>query len=149
MGAKIMRKIGQQALWAVGTLSVLLGLVGTVVPLLPTTPFLLLGAACYARSSRRFHHWLLASPHLGSYIRAYHEGRGLPARTKALTIAALWLSIGYAAIFVATALPLRLLLAAIAVGVTIHLLSLPTLCQQPPAKPGNVLDVDAEACSEP
>ena len=58
-----------------GTLSVAIGVVGIYLPVLPTTPFLLLAAACYVRSSERMYHWLLAQPRIGREIRAILEGR--------------------------------------------------------------------------
>lgn len=112
-----------RVLWiGAGTLCVALGLVGILIPVLPTTPFLLLAAVCYGRSSPRFLHWLLTNRWFGAYIRNYREGRGLPRREKALTILALWLTIGVSAVYVVSHWWLRLALIAIALGVTIHLL---------------------------
>jgi uncharacterized protein len=108
-----------------GTLSLALGMAGVVIPLLPTTPFLLLASACYARGSRRMHRWLHAHPRLGPYIRAFQEGRGLPARAKAAVLALMWLSLAYSAWRVGTP-PLIAMLAAIGGGVTLYVLSLPT-----------------------
>jgi uncharacterized protein len=89
--------------------------------ILPTTPFLLLAAACFARSSRRFFDWLLTNRFCGSYIRNYREGRGLPLRQKVLTILLLWITIGYTSWFVASAWWTQGLLLAVAVGVPVHL----------------------------
>ena len=69
-----------------GTLSVALGVLGIFLPLLPTTVFLLLAAACYARSSERFYLKLINSPWLGSYIRNQREGRGMRKRDKVVTL---------------------------------------------------------------
>ena len=63
-----------------GTLCVGLGALGIFLPLLPTTPFLLLAAACYARSSQRFYDWLLNNKYLGQYITGYVQRRGYPLR---------------------------------------------------------------------
>ena len=60
----------------VGSLSIGLAFLGIFLPLLPTTPFLLLAAACYLRSSDRFYHWLIYHKWFGNYIRNYREGRG-------------------------------------------------------------------------
>jgi uncharacterized membrane protein YbaN (DUF454 family) len=65
-----------------GTLFVGLGIVGIFIPVLPTTPFLLLAAACYARSSRKFHEWLLNNRWFGDYIRNYLQGKGFPKKVK-------------------------------------------------------------------
>lgn len=113
-----------------GILSLTLGIVGIFVPLLPTTPLLLLAAACFMRSSEKLHHWLMNHPWLGSYIRHYREYRAVTLRTKVTTLVVLWLTIGYAVIFVLDALALRILLLGIAVGVTIHLVSLKTLTKE-------------------
>ncbi len=75
---------------AAGTVSVCFGVIGIVVPVLPTTPFLLLGAACYLRSSKPLHDRLLGNRFLGSYIRNYVEGRGIPLKMKIWTLILLW-----------------------------------------------------------
>ena len=105
------------------------GIVGVFLPLLPTTPFLLLAAACYARGSERFYNWLLGNKWFGDYIRNYREGKGIPLRVKMLTISLLWATIGYSTAFVATTLPLRIVLVLIAAGVTTHILLMKTLHQ--------------------
>ncbi len=107
-----------------GSVFLALGAIGVFLPLLPTTPFLLLAAACYLRSSPELYQRLLASRVLGSYLRAYHSGTGVPRRAKILTIALLWLTIGYSIIFVVDSLAVRVVLALIAIGVTAHVLSL-------------------------
>jgi uncharacterized protein len=114
-------------LTAAGMISVGLGVVGIFLPLLPTTPFLLLAAACFFRSSRRFYGWLTGHHRLGTYIRNYREGRGVPLRVKVVSIALLWITIGISAIFVVNLLAVRILLVLIAAGVTVHLLSVRTL----------------------
>lgn len=81
-------------LLAVGWLSVALGVIGIFVPVLPTTPFLLLAAACFARSSRRFYDWLVMHPRLGPWFRDYLEGNGIPLKGKVYAIGTMWLSIG-------------------------------------------------------
>ncbi|MDX9864084.1 MAG: YbaN family protein [Anaerolineaceae bacterium] len=104
-----------------GTISVGLGLIGIFVPVLPTTPFLLLAAFCYGRSSSRFYDWLLGNRWFGEYIRNYREGRGIPLKQKVFSITMLWLTIGYAAWFVIPLWWVRVILLGIATGVTIHL----------------------------
>ncbi|MCX4028766.1 YbaN family protein [Endozoicomonas sp. SM1973] len=74
----------------VGHLAVGLGVVGIFLPLLPTTPFLLLAAGCYAKGSDKFHQWLINHPQLGNYIRYYLSGEGMPAKAKAYTLLLLW-----------------------------------------------------------
>jgi len=77
-----------------GWLSVGLGVLGIFLPVLPTTPFLLLAAACFVRSSRRFYLWLVNHKHLGPWIRDYLEGNGIPLKGKVYAIGLMWLSIG-------------------------------------------------------
>ncbi|CAD5109660.1 YbaN family protein [Zestomonas carbonaria] len=81
------------ALLAVGWLSVLLGVIGIFLPVLPTTPFLLLAAACFARSSERFYHWLIEHPKLGPWVRDYLDGNGIPLKGKVYSIGLMWTSI--------------------------------------------------------
>jgi len=103
-----------------GTVSLAIGIVGIFTPILPTTPFLLLAAACYLRSSQRFHHWLMNNRVFGSYIRNYTEGRGIPIRVKLFTIALLWVTIGIS-IWAVNNLIVTIVLLIVAVGVTLHI----------------------------
>jgi len=109
-----------------GTMCVGLGILGVFLPLLPTTPFLLLAAFLYARSSDRLHRWLLANRWFGGIIRRYHEAREMRLPHKVVSLVLLWGTIGYSIVAVLEAWWARALLGAIAVGVTIHLLSLRT-----------------------
>jgi uncharacterized protein len=120
------RHLKKWLLVAAGTILVGLGAAGIFLPLLPTTPFLLLAAVCYAGSSPRFYRWLLNNRWFGSYIRDYREGKGLTRTTKIVTLASLWATIGYSAVFVVPWPPGQLALFAIAAGVTIHVIGRPT-----------------------
>ena len=108
-----------------GTVCVALGVLGMFLPLLPTTVFLLMAAYCYSRSSERFHTWLLTNRLFGPYISNYKSGRGISLRQKISTISILWLSIGVS-IWLIGGFWVTLLLLAIAVGVTAHLLWIKT-----------------------
>jgi len=130
-----MKKILRGFLLVVGTLSLGLGIIGIILPLVPTTPLLLLAAYCYARSSERFYHWLLNNRWFGEYIKNYREGRGMPRREKILTLAILWLTIGFAAIFFAPVWWIKLILLAVACGVTTHILRLKTHVPSADAQP--------------
>jgi uncharacterized membrane protein YbaN (DUF454 family) len=82
------------ALLAIGWLSVALGVIGIFIPVLPTTPFLLLAAACFMRSSKRFYLWLVNHRQLGPWIVDYLEGQGIPLKGKVYAMSLMWLSIG-------------------------------------------------------
>lgn len=112
---------------AAGTLFVGLGVLGIFLPLLPTTPFLLLAAACYAKSSKRFYHWLLNNKWFGNYIKNYREKRGIPLKVKFASISLLWITILYSVLFIVHILFVKIILILIASGVTIHILSIRTL----------------------
>lgn len=118
----MMKRLTRILLTAGGTLCVALAVLGLFLPVLPTTPFLLLAAVCYARSSERFYHWLVTNRWLGAYIRNYREGRGIPLLHKVLAISLLWLTIGYAVWSVAQLWWVKGILLGVAVAVTIHLL---------------------------
>ena len=109
-----------------GSLAVGIGVVGIFVPLLPTTPFLLLAAACYIKSSPSLYKWLITNRYFGNYVRNYREGKGIPAKIKTYTIVILWLTICISAIFV-DHLHARIFLLLVAVGVTVHVLTMKTL----------------------
>lgn len=129
MGDKVSAQsagVRKAVLMGVGTASTALGVVGIAVPLLPTTPFLLLASACFATSSKRFHHALHANALFGQYISDYESGRGISLRAKIVTLSLLWITIGSSAIFVADGVYLRILLSIIAIGVTAHLVIVPT-----------------------
>jgi uncharacterized membrane protein YbaN (DUF454 family) len=111
----------RRLLVAAGTLCAGLGILGIFIPILPTTPFLLLAAACYLRSSERFYRWLTSNRVFGAYVRNYIEGRGMPIRIKILTILLLWLTIGLSIAFAVQNLVVRIVLVSIAVGVTAHI----------------------------
>ena len=104
-----------------------MAILGILLPLLPTTPFLLLAAACYAKGSKRFYNWLLNNKFFGKYITNYREGRGIPIKSKIITISLLWLTISYSVIFVVTIFIGQLILILIATGVTYHILTINTL----------------------
>lgn len=109
-----------------GTLCVVLAIAGLVLPVLPTTPWLLLAAACYARSSDRFYHWLLSNRWFGVYLRHYREGKGIPLKQKILTLLVLWGTIGLTVGFAVRAWYIQLVLVGVAVGVTLHLSKIKT-----------------------
>ena len=104
-----------------------LGLLGIFLPLLPTTPFLLLAVACYAKSSKRCHFWLLDNKWFGSFIKDYHEKKGIKLRVKVIAISLLWISISYSVLFMVGNLFVSIIMVLIALGVTVFLIDLNTL----------------------
>jgi uncharacterized membrane protein YbaN (DUF454 family) len=115
----------RSALTITGLVSTGLAVLGIFLPLLPTVPLLLLAAACFARSSERFHSWLLQHPHLGPMIRGYLEGQGIPLRSKIFSISLLWLTISVSVLLLTTPLWVKITLLVIGSAVTIYLLRLP------------------------
>lgn len=114
-----------RTLWVIlGTIFLVVGAIGVVLPVLPTTPLLLLTAGCYARGSQRFHHWLLHNRVFGHYIRDYYEGRGIPLRTKLTSLVMLWAVILWS-IWRVDQLHVRLALGVVAVAVSAHVLTRP------------------------
>ena len=109
-----------------GTVSVALGVLGIVLPIVPTTPFLLLAAACYARSSERFYVALMTNRFFGPYIRDWREKRGLTLGMKLWIIFVLASTMGVSAIFFVPLLPVKVLLAIVGTGVSVYVLRLPT-----------------------
>jgi uncharacterized membrane protein YbaN (DUF454 family) len=125
-----MKLSGRRTRWALiiaGNFFVALGILGIFFPLLPTTPFLLLAAACYFRSSEKFYNRLMNNKWLGNYIKNYREKKSIPLKVKVLSLSFLWLTIGYSVFFVVNIFLLRVILILIAIGVTIHVLSFRTL----------------------
>ncbi|HKP68386.1 MAG TPA: YbaN family protein [Pyrinomonadaceae bacterium] len=113
-----------------GTVCVALGVLGMFLPLLPTTVFLLMAAYCYSRSSEKFHNWLLNNRLCGAYIRNYKSGRGISMRQKVTTISILWVSIGVSIWLLGGGFWSTLLLLAVLIGVTLHLVLLKTYCAE-------------------
>lgn len=110
-----------------GVLFCVLGVIGIFVPLLPTTPFLLLSAALFFRSSPRLYHFLLNHPQLGPYIRNFREHKAIPLRIKIISVSLVWLTILYAVFFLLDYWILEILLLILAVCITVYILHFRTL----------------------
>jgi len=108
-----------------GTIFVGIGILGIFLPLLPTTVFFLMAAWCYARSSHRFYEWLHHNRFFGKYLKNYREGKGVTVFSKVSTILVLWGGIIYS-IVVTDSPAIQLILLAIAIGVTVHIIVIPT-----------------------
>ena len=107
-----------------GMVSLGMGIVGIAIPLLPTTPLLLLAAACFARSSTRFNTWMHTNRVLGPYVKSYQEGRGLSMKAKALTITLLWASL-LISMYLVQIIVVWLVLMVVGAAVSLHLTWLP------------------------
>ena len=122
-----------------GWVSIVAGVIGLFLPLVPTIPFLLLAVACFARSSERCHTWLVQHNHLGPLIRDYLHGRGIPLRAKQMAIGMVWISFPTSAFLFVPVVWAKVALIAVAGAVTLYLLSMPTA---PPV--AKVLQADEE-----
>ncbi len=109
-----------------GTIAIGVGVIGIVVPVLPTTPFLLLAATCYIRGSQRLYNALLCNRFIGSYVRNYLEGRGMSLKMKIWTLSLLWVAIICTVVFATDSLIIRIILAVVLTGVTIHIFTVKT-----------------------
>ena len=116
-------------LFTAGLLSVALGVVGIFLPLLPTTPFLLLSAACFLRSSERFYAWITEHKIFGSYISNYLKYHAVTRRSKIIALIFLW-GVLLISIYLFPILWLRLVLVGVGLGVSIHLLLMRTLTDE-------------------
>ena len=118
----------KRVLIIIGLLSVVLGVAGIFLPLLPTTPLLLLAAWCFVRSSPRLYEWLLNHPRLGEYVRNFRENRAIPLRVKILSVTMVWLTIGFCIIKVVSEWWwAQVALFLLASAITWHILSYATL----------------------
>jgi len=126
----VREKLLKSLLLAIGWISVVLGVLGIFLPLLPTTPFLLLAAACFVRSSPKFYQWLVDHPRLGSYILHYLNGEGIPKRAKFVSIMMIAGTISFS-IWLVPILWVKVLLLVIALSVSTYILRQPTLASDP------------------
>jgi uncharacterized membrane protein YbaN (DUF454 family) len=123
---RIPDKLKRRLFVIAGTIALGIGVVGIVVPVLPTTPFLLLSAICYMRGSQRLYNALLCNRFIGSYVRNYLEGRGMSLKMKIWTLSLLWVTIVCTAVLATDSLTIRIILAVVLIGVTIHILLINT-----------------------
>ncbi len=109
-----------------GSVALALGVIGIFIPVLPTTPFLLLASFCYLRSSRRMYDWLINHKIFGAYIYCYLTYKAIPRGTKIGTLIFLWSTLMISMILVPSWY-IRIFLALVGIGVTAHLLIIKTL----------------------
>ncbi|MDW3095750.1 MAG: YbaN family protein [Gammaproteobacteria bacterium] len=123
-------KAKQYFLICSGWLSILLGVIGIVLPLLPTTPFILLAAGCFAKSSPRFHQWLITHRLFGPLIESYKDNKGIPRDVKIKAIIFIWVTLSIS-IFLLEITWLRIGIFILGITLTVFLWMKPTLTKQP------------------
>ena len=109
-----------------GSISLALGTLGIFLPLLPTTPFYLLTAWLYMRSSQKLYNKVMNNKYFGAIVRDFHEDKSISLRTKIVIVSTLWATISLSAFLAVSAWWVRAILFAVAVGVTVHVLSFRT-----------------------
>ena len=110
-----------------GSLSLALGVIGIILPVLPTTPFLLLAAALYVRSSEKLYQWLINQKYLGTYIRNFREHKAIPLHAKIISISMIWITLIYCTITVSEEIWVKALFLILATTITWHILTYKTL----------------------
>jgi uncharacterized membrane protein YbaN (DUF454 family) len=125
--AKIVRnKVLKGLLLASGFLFTFLAILGAVLPLLPTTPFLIAATACFYRSSPKFYHRMMNNRLFGHHIRDYKAGKGVNLRVKVTSLAFLWLTSLVSILFFIPYLWLKILISVMVLGVTVHIILIKT-----------------------
>lgn len=123
----MMDSVKKRALLLLGFLSLVLAAIGFVLPIMPTVPFVLAAAACFAASSPKWYAWLRDSRYFGEYVRGYAERKGISPKARNRALALLWVSLAGSALISGILLHLPFMpfvLAAVGVGVTIHLVKM-------------------------
>ena len=105
----------------IGSISLIAGSLGVILPVLPTTPFLLLSLACFVKSSDKLYRFILNNRYLGPYVKDYINGNGIPIEAKKKAITLIWITIGFSVIFVIDKIILRLMLLMIATIVSLYI----------------------------
>ncbi len=117
----------KRGLWVIGgSLSLIIGLIGIIIPLLPTTPLVILAAFCFGKSSPALHQWLSTNKYFGRYIADYQSGKGVPLRIKIFAVLIVWTSV----LFTFTVIPLiyvKVFMIGVALFVTIFIFTSPLL----------------------
>ncbi len=107
-----------------------IGIAGIFVPLLPTTPFLILAAVCFLKSSPKKHAWLVNHKIFGFYIKSYLQFRAIPKKAKISALVFLWITITISAVFIVHIFWMKVAVGLIAVGVSVHLVRFKTLTKE-------------------
>ena len=113
----------------VGTITLVVGIIGVFIPVLPTTPFLLLSSFCYLRSSAKMYRWLMGHKVLGPYISCYMIYKGITRKNKVVSLVFLWTTLTISMVFIGKDIVTWVLLV-VGILVSIHILMLRTLTQE-------------------
>src|SRR5699024_1242661 len=103
-------KLLKPLLLVLGILCTILGFLGSILPLLPTTPFILLAVLCFAKSSDKFHNWLVATKVYKNYIQSFKENKGYTMKQKLKMLISVYIVVRFS-IFVIDITPIRVGLA--------------------------------------
>ncbi len=122
-------KIKKILLIIVGSVSLVLGVIGILMPVLPTTPFLLLASFCYLRSSEKLYNWLINHHVFGPYIYNYLTYKAIPKKTKIGAIIFLWCSLIISSLIISS-LHIKIFLFLIGIAVSLHIITLKTLSKE-------------------
>jgi len=124
---RVSEKVKHLLFIILGTLFLGIGCIGLILPILPTTPFLILAATCYVRGSDRIYRWMMQNRLFGEFIKNYLEGKGIKPRQKVVTLVFLWVMIIFTTVYMIENMIIRLFLLIIALTVSVHILKLPTV----------------------
>ncbi|PKL90636.1 MAG: DUF454 domain-containing protein [Candidatus Goldiibacteriota bacterium HGW-Goldbacteria-1] len=119
------KKFGNILFIATGHVSLAFGVAGIFLPVLPTTPFLLLSAACYAKGSKTFYDRLTRHKTFGPYINGYLNGKGMAIKAKICSISFMWIFMTVSALFFVPVLGFKIALFIIAAAVTVYIIRQP------------------------
>jgi uncharacterized membrane protein YbaN (DUF454 family) len=124
-----MKNVKTSILLFFGWLSLSLGIIGIILPILPTTPFLLLASACFLRSSKKLHSWMISHPLFGRHLQVYQRFHAISVHAKVLSLSLLWICITIS-ILIVSFLWLKILLLIIGFGVSVFLIQHKTLTSE-------------------
>ncbi|MFC4404836.1 YbaN family protein [Gracilibacillus xinjiangensis] len=126
-----MRKFSQIVWMVGGLLSLAVGIVGVILPILPTTPLVILAAFCFGKSSPKLHNWIITNRYFGHYIADYQKGYGVPLRIKLFAILIVWTSVLFTLLIIPLFL-VKIFMLIVAISVTIFILTSPLLKSKNP-----------------
>ena len=125
-------KISRVLWFTTGFIVMTIGLIGIIVPVLPTTPLMILAAACFAKSSQRFYDWIINNKMFGQHVKNYREGNGIPKKSKPIILVTMWTFVLFAVLIAIpdSAPPVsKIATLVLAVIGTIFILRIPNLSQ--------------------